>query len=98
MTMLPLILPINVTSKNPEPAIRLIRNFAATPFELNGASYAAVEGFWQSFRTASVPVRYWNGEKKAKLSLSGELGISVRKTYIKLFSKTKVQSRGQSRR
>jgi predicted NAD-dependent protein-ADP-ribosyltransferase YbiA (DUF1768 family) len=41
--------PINVTSFSPEP-IRLIANFAATPFELDGARYACVEAFWQSLR------------------------------------------------
>jgi predicted NAD-dependent protein-ADP-ribosyltransferase YbiA (DUF1768 family) len=41
--------PINVTSRSPEP-IRLIANFAATPFELDGVRYACVEAFWQSLR------------------------------------------------
>jgi predicted NAD-dependent protein-ADP-ribosyltransferase YbiA (DUF1768 family) len=41
--------PINVTSARPEP-IRLIANFAPTPFELDGARYACVEAFWQSLR------------------------------------------------
>jgi predicted NAD-dependent protein-ADP-ribosyltransferase YbiA (DUF1768 family) len=41
--------PINVTSRSPEP-IRLIANFAPTPFELDGVSYASVEAFWQSLR------------------------------------------------
>ena len=44
--------PINVTSRNPDPAVRLISNFAATPFELDGDRYASVEGFWQSLRVA----------------------------------------------
>jgi predicted NAD-dependent protein-ADP-ribosyltransferase YbiA (DUF1768 family) len=41
--------PINVTSDSPDP-IRLIANFAPTPFELHGMSYACVEAFWQSLR------------------------------------------------
>lgn len=42
--------PINVTSRHPDPAIRLISNFAETPFELDGRQYRTVEGFWQSMR------------------------------------------------
>lgn len=42
--------PINVTSRSPDPAIRLISNFAHTPFELHGRQYASVEGFWQGLR------------------------------------------------
>ena len=41
--------PINVTSDSPDP-IRLIANFAPTPFELDGERYACVEAFWQSLR------------------------------------------------
>jgi predicted NAD-dependent protein-ADP-ribosyltransferase YbiA (DUF1768 family) len=41
--------PINVTSNSPDP-IRLIANFAPTPFELDGQRYACVEAFWQSLR------------------------------------------------
>jgi predicted NAD-dependent protein-ADP-ribosyltransferase YbiA (DUF1768 family) len=41
--------PINVTSLSPDP-IRLIANFAPTPFELDGVRYACVEAFWQSLR------------------------------------------------
>jgi predicted NAD-dependent protein-ADP-ribosyltransferase YbiA (DUF1768 family) len=41
--------PINVTSDSPDP-IRLIANFAPTPFELDGMRYACVEAFWQSLR------------------------------------------------
>jgi predicted NAD-dependent protein-ADP-ribosyltransferase YbiA (DUF1768 family) len=42
--------PINVTSKHPSPSIQLIGNFGATPFELDGISYASVESFWQSLK------------------------------------------------
>lgn len=41
--------PLNVTSSSPDP-IRLISNFAPTPFVLDGVSYACVEAFWQSLR------------------------------------------------
>ncbi|MCC6779278.1 MAG: NADAR family protein [Hyphomicrobiales bacterium] len=42
--------PINVYSASPDPAIRLIANFAPTPFTLDGKRYACVEAFWQSLR------------------------------------------------
>jgi hypothetical protein len=41
--------PINVTSLSPDP-IRLIANFAPTPFDVDGVHYACVEAFWQSLR------------------------------------------------
>jgi predicted NAD-dependent protein-ADP-ribosyltransferase YbiA (DUF1768 family) len=41
--------PINVTSRSPDP-VRLIANFAPTPFMLDGAHYACVEAFWQALR------------------------------------------------
>jgi hypothetical protein len=41
--------PINITSRSPG-ALRLISNFAATPFELDGRPYAGVEGFWQGLK------------------------------------------------
>ena len=41
--------PINVTGSSPDP-IRLIANFAPTPFALDGQRYACVEAFWQSLR------------------------------------------------
>ena len=46
--------PINVTSRHPDPEIRLIGNFAETPFELDGAMYRTVEGFWQGLKFASA--------------------------------------------
>lgn len=42
--------PINITSKQACPELRLIGNFAATPFSLDGEAYASTEGFWQSLR------------------------------------------------
>ena len=41
--------PINVTSRAPLP-FRLISNFAATPFTLDGRDYGSVEAFWQSLK------------------------------------------------
>jgi predicted NAD-dependent protein-ADP-ribosyltransferase YbiA (DUF1768 family) len=41
--------PINVTSRSPDP-VRLIANFAPTPFMLDGARYSCVEAFWQALR------------------------------------------------
>src|SRR5262245_16858504 len=45
--------PINVTGDSPDP-IRLIANFAPTPFELDGQRYACVEAFWPSLRFPSA--------------------------------------------
>jgi predicted NAD-dependent protein-ADP-ribosyltransferase YbiA (DUF1768 family) len=42
--------PINVTSRHPDDQIRLIGNFAETPFDLDGRRYASVESFWQSLK------------------------------------------------
>lgn len=42
--------PINVVSSSPDPAVRLISNLAATPFELDGRRYRSVESFWQGLK------------------------------------------------
>jgi predicted NAD-dependent protein-ADP-ribosyltransferase YbiA (DUF1768 family) len=42
--------PINVTSRHPNEEIRLIGNFASTPFELDRQRYSSVESFWQSLK------------------------------------------------
>src|SRR4051794_13892505 len=42
--------PLQVSSKVPDPAVRLISNFAHTPFVLDGRPYATVEGFWQGLK------------------------------------------------
>src|SRR5262245_23728784 len=57
--------PINVTSDSPDP-IRLIANFAPTPFELDGMRYACVEAFWQSLRFPA-------GERARIAALAGAL-------------------------
>lgn len=41
---------INVVSTASDQAIRLLSNFAETPFELDGRTYASVEGFWQALK------------------------------------------------
>lgn len=45
-------LPINVTSRHPDPDVRWIGNFAPTPFACDGRRYASAEGFWQALRYA----------------------------------------------
>jgi len=42
--------PINIISTSTDPDVRVISNFAATPFELDHRSYASVEGFWQGLK------------------------------------------------
>lgn len=57
--------PINVTSRNPDPQVRLIGNLAATAFELDGERYASVEGFWQSLKSDS------DADRRRVAALSG---------------------------
>ncbi len=45
--------PLNVGYRSPDWRIRLISNFAPTPFELDGRQYASVEGFWQGLKFPS---------------------------------------------
>lgn len=42
--------PINITSRAADPEIRILSNFAHTPFVLDGADYASVEAFWQGLK------------------------------------------------
>jgi predicted NAD-dependent protein-ADP-ribosyltransferase YbiA (DUF1768 family) len=42
--------PINVHSGMADDRLRLIGNFAATPFELDGRLYASAEAFWQGLK------------------------------------------------
>jgi predicted NAD-dependent protein-ADP-ribosyltransferase YbiA (DUF1768 family) len=57
--------PLQVSSKSPSGEGRLIGNFAATPFELDGETYQSVESFWQGlkFETAA--------ERRAVAALAG---------------------------
>jgi predicted NAD-dependent protein-ADP-ribosyltransferase YbiA (DUF1768 family) len=41
--------PLNITSRAPMP-LRLISNFAHTPFVLDGVGYDSIEGFWQGLK------------------------------------------------
>ncbi|PXW54553.1 hypothetical protein C7450_11184 [Chelatococcus asaccharovorans] len=41
--------PLNITSRSPG-ELRLISNFAHTPFVLDGMTYAGIEGFWQGLK------------------------------------------------
>lgn len=56
--------PLDITSRSPEP-LRLISNFAATPFALDGHTHASVEGFWQCLRFPEGP------ERRAVAALAG---------------------------
>lgn len=49
--------PINVVSTNADGEVRLIGNFAATPFVLDGIRYASVESFWQGLKFDDVKDR-----------------------------------------
>ena len=42
--------PLNVAYRSADWRIKLISNFAPTPFELDGRVYASVEGFWQGLK------------------------------------------------
>ena len=39
-----------MSSRATDEAVRLISNFAYTPFSLHGRAYASVEGFWQGLK------------------------------------------------
>ena len=41
---------INVTGNSPVPGVRLLSNFAATPFRMEGVNFASVEGFIQGIK------------------------------------------------
>jgi predicted NAD-dependent protein-ADP-ribosyltransferase YbiA (DUF1768 family) len=42
--------PINIVSTHADPSIRILSNFALTPFVLDGLDYQSVEGFWQGLK------------------------------------------------
>jgi predicted NAD-dependent protein-ADP-ribosyltransferase YbiA (DUF1768 family) len=46
--------PINVTSGAADPQIRLLSNFAHTPFCLDSQAYGSVEAFWQGLKFPDV--------------------------------------------
>ena len=49
--------PINITSAHSDENMRLIGNFADTPFELDGVSYRSIEGFWQGLKFSDAAPR-----------------------------------------
>jgi predicted NAD-dependent protein-ADP-ribosyltransferase YbiA (DUF1768 family) len=49
--------PLNVLSDHADPQVRLISNFAHTPFVLEGLAYQSVEGFWQGLKFADPDER-----------------------------------------
>lgn len=49
--------PLPVSSQVKDETVRLIGNFAATPFSLDDREYASVESFWQGLKFASAAER-----------------------------------------
>lgn len=49
--------PINVVSTSADPAVRMISNFAESPFALDGVRYRSVESFWQGLKFPSLQER-----------------------------------------
>lgn len=68
--------PINVTSMSRDPQVKLISNFAPTPFELDGLSYASVEGFWQGLKFDGLERR-----EVARLAGGAARGAGRKKEY-----------------
>lgn len=56
--------PLNIT-RVVAPAFQPISNLARTPFELEGAGYASIEGFWQGLKFADP------GQRRELAKLSG---------------------------
>ncbi len=42
--------PINIVSASPDADVRLMSNFGATPFEMDGERYRSIESFWQGLK------------------------------------------------
>ena len=57
---------INIGFKGETETEQMLSNLAPTPFELNGKSYASVEGFWQSLKFSEK-----NDERNKIANLSG---------------------------
>jgi predicted NAD-dependent protein-ADP-ribosyltransferase YbiA (DUF1768 family) len=73
--------PLNVGSKAKEPVARLLSNFAATPFELDGRAYASVESFWQALKFDGVDrreVALLDGPKAQRRGQEKGYGATVR--------------------
>jgi predicted NAD-dependent protein-ADP-ribosyltransferase YbiA (DUF1768 family) len=71
--------PINVHRGNPDPHIRIIANFAPTPFTFRGKQYASLEGFWQMMKypegaddpRAKFPDLKWSYTREQVAQLTG---------------------------
>ena len=49
--------PLNITSRIGDPALRLVSNLAPTPFTIDGEAYGSVEAFWQGLKFADPAKR-----------------------------------------
>jgi predicted NAD-dependent protein-ADP-ribosyltransferase YbiA (DUF1768 family) len=73
--------PIQVSSRSADPQVRLIGNFAPTPFDLDGVHHACVEAFWQSLRFPEAERRRiaaLDGSQAKQASREREYGATVR--------------------
>ncbi len=73
--------PINITSQAPPP-FDLISNFAHTPFELDGARYASVEGFWQSLQADDPAERERIAALHGSEAKRATTGATRRETFV----------------
>jgi len=67
--------PLVIAYFNGDPSVKILSNFAHTPFVLDGLKYQTVEGFWQMLKTEDETVRYamrnlTSGVEVKKLSMS----------------------------
>jgi predicted NAD-dependent protein-ADP-ribosyltransferase YbiA (DUF1768 family) len=72
--------PMNVTSRHADPKVALISNFAATPFELDGRSYASVESFWQGLKFPEMQraeIATWDGRLAKRAGEATPYGASI---------------------
>jgi predicted NAD-dependent protein-ADP-ribosyltransferase YbiA (DUF1768 family) len=70
--------PLNVGYRSADWRIKLISNFAPTPFELDGRVYASVEGFWQGLKFPEAADRRRIAELYAGTAKrAGEAAISA---------------------
>ena len=74
--------PINVISTSREPEVRLISNFAETPFSLDGRTYASVEGFWQGLKFADEKKRSETATLSGPQARRAGDAVGERETFI----------------
>lgn len=79
--------PINVTSRSPDAAVRLISNLAHTPFTLDGQDYASVEAFWQGLK---------HPDEARRLEIAGLHGQGARRAGSTAGEMDQLRYRGQS--